>query len=194
MTLGQKRAQMVTFDLIIGIMIFILFIGLFVGLFFYFQNNGPDEKYDFEIEYVYANLEKNLEVYQSANPLTNFDFFRGYRINRQKLSRFYSEFKNKDVDQFVVSYVAGAHGIGLDSGSYDSCIYITDNDLSEYQISGAAATGLVKGSTCDEKIRLKQNPCKNYRQAISLTKPVLLDEGDVLKNRILQLNIVLCKI
>jgi hypothetical protein len=37
-------------------------------------------------------------------------------------------------------------------------------------------------------------PCDGYKDVVSIFKPVLLDFGDYTKNRVVQMNVVVCKI
>ncbi len=189
----RKRGQIVTFDLVIGIIIFVLFLGILIGTVFYFQNKDVAMEQDFEIEYIFSNFENNLEINEKTNPSTNIDFIKDYRVDKDKLTSFFVEFEDKSIDDYVMSNVEDAHGIGLSSFAYDSCLYFTDNDGSRLIINGMESVGKVKGGTCNQKIISSESPCEMYSQAISIFKPVLYDEKDVQKNRILQMSLVLCR-
>lgn len=188
-----KNAQMVTFDLVVGITLFLIFISIFISVFLFFQNKDSNVEHEFSLEYVFANLENNLE-----NSQNEIYFLKDYRINLEKLENFFQfvrDFNGGSIDEFTVSNVVNAHGIGLSADAYDSCLYLTGIDGGRIEIFGAfEAVGQLKSASCHDKISSGQNPCDEYRQAISLFKPVLFDEENPLRNRILQMNIVLCKI
>jgi hypothetical protein len=159
---------------------------LFIGLFLI--GRSEDKKHEFELEYMFANLENNLKY----EPVAGRDFFRDYRIDRDKLNAFALSATN--IDDYVVGNISSAHGIGLSSDVYDVCLYFIDNDGDRIDMAGKVALGEIKGGTCDMAIRNNQNPCEGYKQALSLFKPVLFDVGDPVNNRIVQMNLAVCKI
>ena len=117
---NNKKAQMITFDLSTSLIIFIIFMAIFIGLFLMAQK--PAEKPEFELEYIFANLENNL-MYDG---ITNNDFIRDYRVNYVRLNNFASDID--DIDPYVLGSLSGAHGNGLDEEAYDACMYFTDNN------------------------------------------------------------------
>jgi hypothetical protein len=198
----NKKAQMITFDFSSSIIIFMIFIAIFIGLFLLSQT--VEKKQEFELEYVFANLEHNLKF----DPVSGQDFFRDYRVNWNRLRTFAQNLGDDSIDSYIIGNINGAHGIGLDEANYDVCLYFTDNDKSFITIDtdpaspthGLVALGWLEtnpgshtGNTCNSKISAKENPCEQYEQAVSVFKPVLFDEGDPINNRILQMNIVMCK-
>ncbi len=189
---NMKKAQMITFDFSSSIIIFLIFLVIFIGLFVFSQKS--EKKPDFEVEYVFANLENNLKYGPADN-----DFFADYRVDRAKLENFANAIGSGSINPYVIGSVGQSHGIGLDETSYDVCLYFTDNnnqiltitEMPEIKVLG----NLTKtASSCNyEMITLGNGPCDKYKQAISLFKPVLLDENDYSNNRIIQMNIVMCK-
>jgi hypothetical protein len=196
----NKKAQMITFDFSSSIIIFMIFIAIFIGLFLLSQT--VEKKQDFELEYVFANLENNLKFGPD-----NQDFFIDYRVNKDKLTNFVSHIGTGSIDSYVVGNVSDvngvSHGIGLDEANYGVCLYFTDNNNSIVPLdnNGLVALGWLvtdpgsgAGIWCYNEIGAKRNPCAKFKQAISLFKPVLFDEGGADdNNRILQMNIVVCK-
>jgi hypothetical protein len=187
---NMKKAQIITFDFSSSIIIFLIFLVLFIGLFLFTQKS--EKKLDFEVEYVFANLENNLK-YGPADS----DFFADYRVDKIKLENFATAIGPGSINQYVIGIFGQSHGIGLDETSYDVCLYFTDNNNSILTIlPGIKVLGnLTKtASSCNyEMISAGNDPCDKYKQAISLFKPVLLDENDYNKSRIIQMNIVMCK-
>lgn len=189
-----KKSQEISFDLIIALVLLMLFAASFIGLTFNLKSKDVVLDDAFEIEYVLSNLEHNLRIYPINNPSSNIDFIENYRVDKTKLQKFYNQFKDKSVDEFIVGNVQNAHGIGLDEAAFDICLYMTDNDGSRITIDGISALGLLKSNRlCNEKIA-EGNPCNDYENAISVFKPVLFNQNDTKVNRIVQLNIVLCRI
>jgi hypothetical protein len=201
----NKKAQMITFDFSSSIVIFMIFIAIFIGLFLLSQT--VEKKQDFELEYVFANLENNLKFGPSDR-----DFFSDYRVDKVKLQNFISTIGTGSIDSYVIGNVDDvngvSHGIGLDEASYDVCLYFTDNDNSKVFLDSSNSIqalgwletdpGSHTGNTCNSQLSsnnlVVKNPCEKYKQAISLFKPVLFDEGGPdANNRILQMNIVVCK-
>jgi hypothetical protein len=190
---NMKKAQIMTFDFSSSIIIFLIFLVLFVGLFVFSQKN--EKKPDFEVEYVFANLENNLQFGPAER-----DFFADYRVDKIKLENFASAIGSGSINPYVIGIVGQSHGIGLDETSYDICLYFTDNNkdiltilpgMPEIKVLGSLTK---TASSCNhEMIALGNDPCDKYNQAISLFKPVLLDENDYNKTRIIQMNIVMCK-
>ena len=70
-------------------------------------------------------------------------------------------------------------------------IVFFDNDGSLINMGGVRAVGNINGVPCDNII--PNNPCEGFKQGLTLFKPVLLDEGNVNQNRIVQMNIAMCK-
>jgi len=186
-----KKAQIITFDFSTSLIVFLLFIAVFIGLFLLSQ--GIEKKQEFELEYVFANLENNLQY----NATQNRDFFRDYRVNEEKLNSFASAITSTgSIDEYVVGTIGAAHGIGLDAAAYDVCLYLTDNNNQLISLGGATALGMVKSGSCASVIAsvASTDPCSSYKQTISIFKPVLFDEGSPTNNnRIVQMNLVICK-
>lgn len=190
---NMKKAQIMTFDFSSSIIIFLIFLVLFIGLFLFSQKS--EKKPDFEVEYVFANLENNLKFGSAER-----DFFADYRVDRAKLENFATTIGSSSINQYVIGIVGQSHGIGLDETSYDVCLYFTDNNNAILTILSGMPEIKVLGqltktaSSCNyEMISAGNDPCDKYNQAISLFKPVLLDENDYNKTRIIQMNIVMCK-
>ncbi|MBN2459927.1 hypothetical protein JXB28_06605 [Candidatus Woesearchaeota archaeon] len=184
----SKKAQIITFDMTTTLVIFVIFIVIFIGAFFLSQRTI--QKHEFELEYVFANLENNLRFDDEDRR-----FMSNYRIDSDKLAEFADEVQS--IDNYTVGEINGAHGIGMDAAGYDTCLYFTDNDGTFIRMNGAGLRVLGELSqparSCDEVIASGENPCEEYKQAISLFKPVLFDQGSPDYNRIVQMNIVICK-
>ena len=175
-----KKAQIITFDFSTSLIIFLLFIAVFIGLFFLSQ--GLEKQAEFELEYVFANLENNLKY----NASQNRDFLRDYRVSETKLSSFASAIGTGSIDEYVVGEIGDAHGIGLSAEAYDICLYFTDNNNQFISI-----LGMVKSGPCVSVIT--SDPCSGYKQTLSLFKPVLFDTGSPDENSIILMNLVMCK-
>jgi hypothetical protein len=187
--MNDKKAQVVTFDLSSSLIVFLIFIAIFIGLFLLTQ--AREDKQEFELEYIFSNLENNLK-FDSPNRA----FFRDYRINKTELGQFATDIGAGSIDAYIVGEVGGAHGIGLGVDNYDACLYFTDNNFSKISLgSGIIALGFLDkvGSSCNDELSANQNPCDDYQQALSFMKPVLFDLGDPGQNKIIQMNLVVCK-
>ncbi len=190
---NAKKAQIITFDFSSSLIIFVIFIVIFMGLFLLSQNS--EKKPDFELEYVFANLENNLKFGAAER-----DFFAGYRVDKTRLENFASAIGSGSINSYVIGIVGESHGIGLDEASHDVCLYFTDNNNAILTILPGPPEVKVLGQlrktgrSCNQEMIISGNdPCDAYKQAISLFKPVLFDEKDYSRNRILQMNIVMCK-
>src|SRR4030042_2888973 len=173
MKLKNKKAQIITFDFGTSLIVFLIVLVIVIGVFLFSQTT--DKTYDFELEYVFGNLENNLQ-YETAN---NRDFFKEYRVDSEKLDAFALYVGTTgSVDDYVVGNISSAHGIGLSSEAYDVCLYFTNNTGLPMPFSGVEALGQVKSGSCDNVIKNRINPCEDYKQALSLLKPVLLDTGN----------------
>jgi hypothetical protein len=183
----RKKAQIISFDFSTSFIIFLIFLVILIGLVLF--SSSSEDNPEFELEYVFANLENNLR----HDPIPGRDFFSDYRINKTKLDSFAASVGN--IDAFVVGNISGTHGIGLDDEAYDVCLYFVDNDNSLFASGAEIALGELEmtGTSCNAEISASRNPCESYSQAVSYFKPVLFDEGDRTKNRIVQMNIVMCK-
>jgi len=186
-----KKSQAISVDLVIAIVIFAIIFTVALSLLFSFQKKGIDNSHELEMEYVFANLEHNLEAEQKIS-VTNRDFIKDYRIEKAKLNKFFSDLGTSSIDQYVIGNLPQTHGIGLEPESYDACLFFMGNDGLRLTVSGLEAAGYLKSGTCHDKI-IVSNPCDDYKQSISLLKPVLLIEGSTDTNRILQMNLVICK-
>ena len=187
--MSNKKSQVITFDLSSSLIIFIIFIAIFIGLFLLTQSS--ETKQEFELEYMFSNLENNLKF-----DVPGGAFFRDYRINKIKLDNFANYIAAGSIDDYIVGEVNGAHGIGLGVDNYDACLYFTNNSNQRISMGSSNRTALGYlskiSSTCDAIISTN-NPCENYKQALSFMKPVLLDLGNPEKNSIIQMNLVVCK-
>lgn len=192
----MKKTQIITFDLLFSMVLFILLVMLFVSMYFLEQKSAQD--YDYELDYVFANFENNLEAAPSPNGV-NIDFLNNFRVDRNKLDSFAMEFysDNIKVDEYVIGRTGNAHGIGLSTEVYDACIYFVDNDNSRIEftvgLNSFEAIGNLESGSCHNIITTSGNPCHDYAQGISFLKPVLLDENNPNLNKIIQMNIILCK-
>jgi hypothetical protein len=189
----MKKGQMITFDMSTTLIVFIVFIILFILLFVLAQRTG--QKHEFELEYVFSNLENNLK-FDNSDP--SIAFLRNYRVTKGRLNNFANTVA--DIDSYVIGEIGNAHGIGMDEEGYDACLYFKDNDG---QFIGMGDEGLSvlgrlskigSGSRCQEEmITNNRNPCDRYKQALAMIKPVLFDVGNPTNNRIVQMNLVICK-
>jgi hypothetical protein len=186
------KAQVFSMDMILGIIIFILIMAILAGIFFFGNFNKPIDTYNYEMDYLYKNLEVN--VGQLNN---NMIFIQNSRINVANLYNFANEIimnRNQSIDDFVIGNISEARGIGLDPDAYDVCMYFTDNDRSIVMLNnGIRYLGKVDAGTCNDVIGSGNNPCDGYESAISMFKPVLFDVGNPRSNRIIQMNLVVCK-
>jgi hypothetical protein len=192
----NQKAQVVSFDFVTSVIVFVLIILVLVGAILLAQRSGGASKaYEFEMEYLYANLEHNLghDIDQSKA------FLDGNRVDAMKLSNFVASHPNEVLDDYVIGNIEAGnepvtHGIGLDSMSYDTCLYLTDNKGIVELGTGIKAIGTLKeGQLCNNAILAEENPCEGYRDALALFKPVLYDTGSPATSRIIQLNLVVCR-
>jgi hypothetical protein len=192
----NKRGQIVSFDLVTSLIIFVLFLAVFIGFFFFQQNKDLDEGEDFEVEFIFDNLENNLKLNPSG-PTLPVDFFGNYRVKNSKLVNFIADIDETKLDDYIIGNLANTHGIGLDTSSFDTCLFFRDeNGIIDLNPLGTArkAIGKMKDSeSCHDKLDSGENPCEGYDNAIALFKPVLFDRSDSNLNKIVQMNILLCK-
>lgn len=184
----QKKSQIISTDMIYGLIAFILLVTIFIGIFIYGNLTKDIDKYDYEMDYIFLNLEKNVAQLESDEI-----FIVGSRVYLDKLETFFNTYEEESIDELVVGQIGAANGIGLDITAYDTCLYFTDNDLSILEIDGSRYLGEVNGVACELIIESERNPCDEFTNAVSLFKPVLLDEGDVTLNRVIQMNLVVCR-
>ena len=98
------KAQVIIFDMVVSLSVFIIFLAIFIGVFFISEDTNID--YDFELDYVFKNLENNLKHEQIANS-NSINFYKNYRINSGKLDDFVTEYDsgNVDIDEFVIGII-----------------------------------------------------------------------------------------
>lgn len=193
----KKKAQIISLDLVLAIMVFIIILVIFIAVFLYGRLTQKVETYEYELDYLYRNLEMNLK----QGPETE-QFLVKSRVYKDKLSEFVTNHQYDSIDKYVIGYVSGANGIGLDPEAYDVCMYFTDNNNNHLELGNVRYLGKIRQKTgnsyvvktCQEVIGNQGNPCDDYKDSISLFKPVLLDEGTYEQNRIIQMNLVVCKI
>jgi len=184
----MKKAQIISFDLSSSMVIFLIVLMVFIAI---MAVTRPQESAtDFEIDYVFSNIENNLNA---ENP--NTAFLANYRISKSNLDLFADIHElSPDIDQYVLGAVANAHGIGVDPESHDSCMFFRDESgLIEFGSANIVAIGELKGGITCNSVISGANPCEQYKRALSMFKPVLLDEGNVNENRIIQMNLVMCE-
>ncbi|MBW2970713.1 hypothetical protein KY320_00980 [Candidatus Woesearchaeota archaeon] len=187
------KSQLISFDFGTSIFVFILFFAIFISLILMIQEQNRRSEFDFEFEYLVSNLENNLR-YGDANK----QFLADYRVNEFKLGNFAlaAQGGTIELDEYVFGRVGEAHGIGLSEEGYDACLYFTDKDGVMTIPGNYLALGkLEEGSaSCNEKIAAGENPCGKYSDSISLFRPLLFYTGSQSSNRIVQMNLVVCKI
>ena len=196
---NYKKGQAITFDLSSSIIIFVIFIVIVIGSFFLLQRFDRGRSIEFELEYVFANFENNLKFGPADQ-----DFLVNYRVNKYKLDAFATAFLPSvtSIDSYVIGSEGAAHGIGLDEAGYDTCLYFIDTDGSKIEMQAGLGTvealGTLKDDplikNCNTEISNDRNPCDGYKSALSLFKPVLYDVEDTEENRIISMNLVICKI
>jgi hypothetical protein len=185
----MKKGQIITFDFSTSLIVFVIFLALIIGLFLLGQ--AEEKKHEFELEYMFDNLENNLKFDDPAR-----DFFKNYRVNSGRLDAFASYIGDGSIDDYIVGSIGDAHGIGMSSDVYDACMYFVDNNGQMIDMGTREVLGELKGGiTCEGEITSNRNPCEGYKQSLALFKPALFDEGGPqLNNRIVQMNLVICKI
>ncbi len=186
----NKKGQLVTFDFSTSMILFIMFGIIIVTVVVFSMTFDDSAQYEFEFEYIFDNLENNLAYGEQTQ-----NFMSNYRINMDNLRRFVSAYG--DIDDYTVGTIEHngkkSHGIGLYAEAYDTCMYFThNNDLIE--VSGKKAFGKTKNGACEDFIPHSKNPCEGYEHITSFIKPVLLDKGRYDTNKIVQMNLVVCKI
>jgi hypothetical protein len=181
----MRRGQLVSFDLLAGSLLFILFVGVLAMVLFSRTPNSSQTQFEYELVYAFDNLESNLRSDPSA------DFLVGYRVDQQKLVSFSAKYP--DITDMVIG-TAASSGIGLGADAYDTCLYFVDTDGSFLSINGASAAGKLKSNTCDAQLKSGQSLCQGYSHAMAVFRPVLLDTGSRGSNRIIQMNVVACRL
>lgn len=184
----RMKAQIFSLDMIFGLIVFILIIVGLISIFLFGSFTKSVDKYDYERDYLYRNLERNL-----AQLSGNMTFLQNSRVDVIKLQDFAMAYRNQSINDFVVGNVSKARGIGLDPAAYDVCLYFTDNDKSIVQLGGIKYLGTVDGGSCDSVIGGGSNPCNGYKDVISMFKPVLFDARNPNLSRIIQMNLVVCR-
>jgi hypothetical protein len=185
--MNNKKSQLMTFDLSASSMLFLVFIVLLVGSFILFRSYENKQEFDFELEYIFANLENNLKFDGRES------VFHDYRVEKEALDKFASS--GADLDRYILGNVGEAHGIGMAEEAYDSCLFFTDTDgsIMDMTKSGVKVLGELKSGSCGSKIIGDQNPCEGYERALSFFKPVLYKGADQYEDRIILMNIVVCE-
>ena len=120
----QSKAQIFSMDLILGILVFILILVGLVSIFIRGNFNRPIDAYNYEMDYIYRNLETNLMQLPS-----NMVFLHNSRVDVGRMHSFVTLLPsiNDSIDTFVIGNLGSAKGIGLDPSAYDVCLYFTDN-------------------------------------------------------------------
>jgi hypothetical protein len=193
----ETRAQIISFDFVIGVVAITIAVLVMMGLIILMQKSA--EAPAFELEYLFANLEHNLN--HAGEP--GIAFLHGHRADAARLANFVDQYNSMPgtdfLDNFVIGNTSATHGIGLEPAGYDTCLFFTNGTSNIDMGGGKIAIGDLKPGSdpdldyCDSAIALGKNPCANYKSAVSLFMPVLLDRGDPATNKIVQLNIVVCK-
>lgn len=182
----MKRGQVVSFDLLSGVLLFLIFVAVFILVFFLPRFEVTPPEFEAELLFVFDNLEQTLEG-------TSEQFMtRGYRVDYDGLSQFYSL---ESIDEAVFGKDPTG-GIALYPDGYDVCLYIMDVDGDFLDVNGRVAAGnlSVAGQTCDAVLRGGGNPCAEYERGMTTFRPVVLLNPPSEDNRIVQLNVVACKI
>jgi hypothetical protein len=184
----MKRSQLLSFDFIVAV-IAIIFVGFTIaGVLLASQRTEAKNEFSMEFEYLYSNLENNLNQLPD-----NVHFIHGYSVDPARFENFANMYSTEGLDKYVLENVGDAHGIGLDGAGYDTCLYFTDMDGPMDFSPGESILGTTKDGHCKDMIDANQNPCASYKDALALFRPVLINYGDPVKNRIVQMNIGVCK-
>ncbi len=189
----MRKAQLISFDLGAGVVIFLIFLVVFIGIFMTFQGMKTTAKYEFELSYAYDNLENNLKQNEATA------FFSNYRVDAVKWALFVNTLPPpasdpNAFDAYVLGNISNAHGIGMSEDGFDACLSL-NNEAGPITLGGITAIGSLKaGKTCDEAITEGKNPCDTYKQALSMFKPVaLITDKEGGNNEIVSMNLVLCR-
>lgn len=188
--MNMRKAQLISFDLGASVVIFLIFLVVFIGIFMTFQGMKTTAKYEFELSYAYDNLENNLKQKDDTA------FFSSYRVDAEKWALFVNTLPPpasdpNAFDAYVLGNISSAHGIGMSEDGFDTCLYFS-NENGPMELGGITAIGSLKTGTCNAAIIGGKNPCDNYKQALSMFKPVALITGNG-NNEIVSMNLVLCR-
>ncbi|HLP79234.1 MAG TPA: hypothetical protein VK158_01230 [Acidobacteriota bacterium] len=182
-----KKAQIVTFEFAVTLIAFIIFVAIAIVIIVFRFPDTP--RSDLEVEYVFANLEYNLAQDGYDGVLTS------YRAQKSEVERFWLAKQTVSIDNYAIGTINNVPGIGLHVETYDVCWYYTDISGDKIPVNGNIALGQLRsGVSCQQKILANENPCEEYERAISIFQPILWEEGNVDSNRIVQMNLVLCKV
>jgi hypothetical protein len=196
----SRKGQVLSLDLMLSMVLFTVIVILFVGFFIASGMFKKPSDYDYEIDYIFDNLEVNLNDPYMHKNVDNRDFLNGARVNASVLRDFANDYSSRSppsIDEVLIGNIGDTKGIGMFPDGYDICLYFTDNDNTPYDMSQGGNIlylGYLKGGSCNEVMGALPKPCEGYKDVVSIFKPVLLDFGDYTKNRVVQMNVVVCKI
>ena len=188
----MKRGQAISLDLIAGGVLFLVFVAVFIALMLNLTARDSGEQLEYELLYTFENLENSLR----DPALASQAFYSAYRVDATTLTAFASA--QGSVDAFFLEDSGPANGLGLSEEGYDVCMYFIDNDQSFLNMQGKVALGEVplnpQSESCSVNVLAGRSPCDGYERAMSTFRPVLYDTGTYQENRIIQMNVVACKL
>lgn len=190
-TASSSRGQIVSLDLVLGGLFFLLALSVFIFLIvFYPGNSKQDLQGEFEILYSFSNVEQALK----DPAYVNVDFMRLYRIDVMKMDAFADTFGSASMDTLLLGSQGESAGLGLSEDGYDTCMYFMD-ELKNPILMGSSqyrALGQLNGISCHDQF-LTGSLCSGYKHGLSTFRPVLWSTGSPVTSKIVQMNVVACK-
>lgn len=199
----QKRGQIISFDLVLGMLIFII-----AAIFLLIQIDKliPESADDLNIQsdFVFNNLELNLKNPKYASSTGNKGFLDNYKISEEELKKFqnlpYEDSDENDFNDIKSLAIKNLQFTGL---IVDFCIFFENKDSNLIEINGKSGIGknnanekIFVGKNINGQIGCNENMEDNtiafpecsdfYSNAIKIFKPV------VRQNQIMKMNILLC--
>ena len=182
----KKRGQVVSTDLIIGLILFLAAFGLFYNRIAVMQEK-PSISLEVTADYLFDGIELSLEAYGGE-----IDFFgeNSYTVDKGKLSAFINNLDYEQQNEIITGNIKLPSQIN----ELDFCMYFVNASGSvRKQIGPDNKTILIKeGTNCGDPTATANNPkprCVTppYTHALKLQRPVIYGDDEIL-----MMNVLLC--
>ncbi|MBN1502085.1 hypothetical protein JW930_00950 [Candidatus Woesearchaeota archaeon] len=174
-------AQIISFSLIVGVVIFIIALMVFFSAIKYTLLDTHKKTLDVQAEWVFDNLENNL----GEN-----GFFKNYRVNASGFDTFASDY-DEEKERLVLSGLEQMQ----DFKDMDFCIYIDKYESGQWTIKenfGNDTITVSSGKSCYSNAdgEMPEPDCPYpFTHAVIVQKPILYEDSSI---EFARMNILIC--
>lgn len=185
----KKRGEVVSVDLIIGVVLFLFALGLFYNYITSMQEK-PSVSFQIPADYLFDGIELGLDKY----PDKNFFEENSYRVNVTRLEEFERMIIVDNDYETTNKIVTGNVELPLQIKRMDFCMYFENNANEVIKSIGNSTMQVGDGEDCGNDGFAPKPSCPEpFTHGLRLTRPVVYDYP-ASTQEIVRMHVLLCGI